>query len=68
MLLSRQYRAFRNTDKPPKQQKALPAIVLRELANLNITETQKAISQLAIGAFFFACQSCEYLKVPHSEK
>ena len=25
-------------------------------------------SQLSIGAFFFACKSCEYLKVPQAEK
>ena len=40
ILLSRLYRAFRNTDKPLKQQKALPVIVLKELANLGETETQ----------------------------
>ena len=68
VLLSRLYRAFRNTDKPLKQQKALPVIVLKELANLLETETQRAISQLSIGAFFFAMRSCEYTKVPQAEK
>ena len=29
---------------------------------------QRAISQLVIGAFFFAMRSCEYLLVPQSEK
>jgi hypothetical protein len=38
------------------------------MAKLNMTETQKCISQLSIGAFFFACRSCEYLKVPQAEK
>jgi len=42
--------------------------VFRELAKMGITETQKATSQLATGAFFFACRSCEYLKVPQAEK
>ena len=67
-LLSRQYRAFKNADPPPVQQKALPACVLRELAKKTITETQKATTQLATGAFFFAMRSCEYLKVPQAEK
>ena len=67
-LLSRQYRSFKNNDPPPVQQKALPACALREMAKLSITETQRATSQLAIGAFFFACRSCEYLKVPQAQK
>ena len=67
-LLSRQYRAFKNDDPPPVQQKAIPACVLRELAKMVMTDSQKAISQLATGAFFFACRSCEYLKVPQAEK
>ncbi len=33
-----------------------------------MTESERAISQLAIGAFFFACRACEYLKVRNSEK
>lgn len=28
----------------------------------------KTLSQLGVGAFFFACRSCEYLKVPQSEQ
>ena len=35
---------------------------------MNMTEKQRAIGQLAVGAFFFACRSCEYLKVPQAEK
>lgn len=67
-LLSRQYRAFRNEDPPTKQQKALPACVLLELAKMSLTATMIAIFQLAIFAFFFACRSCEYLLVPQSEQ
>ena len=67
-LLSRQFRAYRNKDPPVKQQKALPCCVLKELAHMDATETQRAIAQLAIGGFFFACRSCEYLKVPQAEK
>mmetsp|Transcript_30867 Transcript_30867/g.65030 ORF Transcript_30867/g.65030 Transcript_30867/m.65030 type:complete len:470 (+) Transcript_30867:3029-4438(+) len=67
-LLSRQFRAFKNDDPNPIQQKALPIGVLSEIAKRQTTETERAISQLAIGAFFFACRSCEYLKVPSAEK
>ena len=65
-LLSRQYRAFSNKDPDPVQQQALPPCVLREVAKMKVTETQRAISQLTIGAYFFACRSCEYLKVPQA--
>jgi hypothetical protein len=33
-----------------------------------VTETQRAVTQLSIGGFFFACRSCEYLKVPRQER
>ena len=67
-LLSRLYRSFKNEDPNPVQQKALPICVLRELAKIHSSETQKATLQLAIGAYFFAMRSCEYLKVPQAEK
>ena len=66
-LLSRLYRSFKNGDPNPVQQKALPACVLREVARMNSSETQKATSQISFGAFFFAMTSCEYLKVPQAE-
>ena len=67
-LLSRQFRAYRNEDPNPVQQKAVPVCVFRELLKNKITETKRAIGQLGGGAFFFAKRSCEYLKVPQSEK
>ena len=67
-LLSRLYRGFRNTDPNTVKQKALPIGLLRVLAKLVFTEVQRALSQLAIGAFFYACRSCEYLRVPQHEK
>lgn len=67
-FLSRLFRSFKNEDPQSKQQKAIPAVVLRELAKMRLTETQIAIRELAIGAYFFACRSCEYLKVPAAEK
>ncbi len=68
VLLSRQFRAYRNEDPKQRQQKALPIFVLANIAKRQITETERAIAQLTIGAFFFACRSCEYLKVPQKEQ
>ena len=67
-VLSRLFRAFRNKDPNPKQQKALPAQVLVMMYKNKATKTQKAIGQLGIGAFFWACRSCEYLLVPQADK
>ncbi len=67
-LLHRQFRAFKNADSKEKQQKAIPACVISEIAKQNLTELQCAISQLTILAFFFAMRSCEYVKVPQQEK
>ena len=67
VLLSRQFRSYRNDDPKEIQQKALSFIVLRELAKRQVSELDKAISQLTICAGFFACRSCEYLKVPRRE-
>eukprot|EP00957_Ditylum_brightwellii_P090795 6913946-Ditylum_brightwellii.AAC.1 len=33
-----------------------------------MTDSQQVVAQLSIGALFFACRSCEYLKVPQTEK
>ena len=67
-LLSRQYRAFKNSDPNPEQQKAIPVCVIAEVVKMRLTETQRATGQLAVGGFFFACRSCEYLKVSQAEK
>jgi hypothetical protein len=64
ILLSRQFRAYCNNDPKEVQQKALPFCVLEKLAKRQVSELYKAISQLTIGAAFFACRSCKYLKVP----
>lgn len=63
-LLQRLYQGLKNNDPNEKQQKVLPICVLRELAKREFMEHEIAIKQLAIGAFFFACCSCEYLLVP----
>jgi len=49
------------------QQKALPFGVLDVLAKRQVLELDRAIAQLTISAAFFACRSCEYLKVPRRE-
>jgi hypothetical protein len=67
ILLSRQFRAYRNEDPKQEQQKALPFSVLDELAKREVTELDKAIAQLTISSAFFACCSYEYLKVPRRE-
>ena len=55
ILLSRQFRAYKNDDPQQKQQKALPFIVLDKLAKRQVMELDIALSQLTIGAAFFAC-------------
>eukprot|EP00957_Ditylum_brightwellii_P041142 3114583-Ditylum_brightwellii.AAC.1 len=61
-VLLHQFRVFKNKDPKPNQQKTLPIGVLRVVAKAKATKLQKAITQLLIGDFFFACRSCEYLK------
>jgi hypothetical protein len=68
ILLLQQFQAFRNEYLKEKQQKALPFTVLNELVKCQVTETDKSITQLTIGAAFFACRSCEYSKVPKQEQ
>jgi hypothetical protein len=68
ILLLRQFCAFRNDDPKEKQEKALPFSVLDELAKGQVTELDKAITQLTVGAAFFACRSCKYSKVPRSKQ
>jgi len=62
-ILSRQFRAYKNHDPKEQHEKALPSCILSRIALNQTSETKRAISQLTIGAFFFACRSCEYLKV-----
>jgi hypothetical protein len=64
ILLSRQFCAYQNNDSKQIQQKAIPFSVLNKLAKRQVTELDKSIAQLTIGAAFFACCSCDYSKVP----
>ena len=51
-VLSRLFRAFRNKDPNPKQQKALPAQVLVMMYKRQETESEKAIAQLGLELSF----------------
>ena len=50
------------------QEKALPICVIKLVALKTATERQLAMGQLIIGAFFFTCRSCKYLKVPKKDQ
>ncbi len=65
ILLSWQFRAFRNVNPKEEQQKALPFSVLDKLAKRQATKTDKGITQLTIGTAFFACRP---LNTPKSRK
>ena len=67
-VLSRQYRAYKNSNPNPKQQKAIPIFAIAEVIKNKSTETQQDTSQLAMRGFFFACRSCRYLMVPEAQK
>ena len=67
-VLSRQYRAYKNSNPNPKQQKSILICVVAEFFKKKATETQRATSQLAIGGFFYACRWCKYLMIPQAEK
>ncbi len=68
LLLSRRFRTYRNEDPKEKEQKGLPFSVIYKLALRQVTNLDKAIVQLTIGAAFFACRSCKYSKVPRREQ
>ena len=61
-IIQQQLRGYRNTDRNAKQQKALPACIIRHLIHRQTSTENIAVGQLVTGAFFFAMRSCEYLK------
>ena len=67
-MLTRQVRAYKKTDKPPKHQKALPPEVFRELKRRAVGDRAKARADLAEGALFFCMRSCEMSKTPNDEQ
>ncbi len=62
-LLRRQYKGYENLDRPTKHEKALTAPVFIRMWELAETPKEKHLARLAIGAFYHAMRSCEYLKV-----
>ena len=62
-ILQRQIRGYRNTDPATRQQKPIPLELLEKMVTRSCTDPGLiAFHQLTIFAFFFAMQSCEYLK------
>jgi hypothetical protein len=49
-------------------QKALPLSVISELWKRQDTETETALAQSTVVAYFLAFCSCEYLNVPQHKK
>jgi hypothetical protein len=67
-ILAHQYRAYKLDDPKEVQEKAIPLCVLFLIALKTSSDLQQAITQLTLSAFFFACRSCEYLKVKKPEE
>ena len=62
-LLHRQYKGYENLDRPTKHEKALTAPVFIRMWELAETPKETHLAHPAIGAFYHAMRSCEYLKV-----
>jgi len=56
-------RGYNNSDKPEEQQAAVTGSALQEFYKLSLSKIDRALCQLVIGTFFFAMQSCKYIKV-----
>lgn len=68
-LLQRQLRNYSNNDKPEQQQAAITGSILREFYKISqSSNSDRAMCELFIGAFFFAMRSCEYVKVSGHRK
>ncbi len=62
-LLQRQLRGYSSINPPVKPQVAITASILRQFYKMSISDADKALCELFIGAFFFAMRSCEYVTV-----
>ena len=67
-LLQHQCRAYKKWDPKAKQQKAVPARVIRQAVKFARSEREQHEADLIGGAFFFACRSCEYSEVQGERK
>jgi hypothetical protein len=68
LLLQRQLRGYSSTDPPIRPQVAMTASMLRQFYSASVSDFDKALCDLFIGAFFFAMRSCEYIKVSGPRK
>jgi hypothetical protein len=59
-ILSWQIAGYKSMDPGPRQQKAISLNVLQAMQDLATNKLKLAGADLAMGAFFFACRSCEY--------
>jgi len=66
--LQRQLRGYKSTDPGQKPQVAITGSVLRKFYQLAISDFDKALCTLFMGAVFFAMRSCEYIKVQGTRK
>ncbi|KAI2503360.1 hypothetical protein MHU86_11080 [Fragilaria crotonensis] len=62
-LLALQLKRYADEDPGPTPQQALPLEVIRKVRSWARNETDIAIGQLVVVAFFFAMRSCEYSDV-----
>jgi hypothetical protein len=62
LLLQKQLRGYSTSDPPPKPQPALTASILCQFYHMAVSDFDKALCNLFIGAFFFAMRSCEYVQ------
>lgn len=63
----RQYSAYKNDDPRKIPEKAVLHCIISLIALEHATEKQRTITQLVIGASYFAMRSCKYLKVPRQD-
>ena len=56
-ILSKQYTGYKNQDPPEKQQKAIPACVIKTICENRATELSRVIGDLSVIALFFAMRS-----------
>jgi hypothetical protein len=68
LFLQRQLRGYRASDPAPKPQVAMTASILQQFYSSAISDFDKALCELFIGAFFFAMRSCEYVQVQGHRK
>ena len=66
-LLQQQLKGYKEEDPAEKQEKAIPFSVLRFAYENALTDLDRAIAQICIGAMFFCMRSCKYLKVSNPE-